>query len=215
MQADRRKLIVAAGGVGLLVLLIGALLRLPPNEWQQAREWGESLQQLGSTGIVVLLLVGSLASAVGLPRQLIAFVTGFAYGVLGGLLVSLLAAMGGCALAFFASRYWLNDRVRRRFPQATSLLDRLLEKDPFLKILILRLQPFGTNLLTNLTAGLSTIRASVFLVGSCIGYIPQMLVFNLIGSGVRVDSHEQLFISALLFALSLFIGFWLYFRRPN
>ena len=197
----------------VLLLLLVSLLRLPPEQWSRARSWGTALQNLGPQGVLLLLIVGTLTTAVGLPRQLVAFVAGFAYGVAAGLLVSVFAAILGCTLTFLLSRTLLRGYVQTRFPQAVQALDRFVASDAFLKVLVLRLQPLGTNLLTNLCAGLTGIKASTFLAGSLVGFVPQMLVFNLVGSGVRIGSGAQLGISAVLLLVSLLLGVILYRRH--
>ena len=51
-----------------------------------------------------------------------------------------------------------------------------------------------------------------FFLGSCLGYIPQNLLFAMIGSGMRVDEGWRIGLSALLFAASCALGWWLYKR---
>ena len=67
-------------------------------------------------------------------------------------------------------------------------------------------------MLTNLCAGLTSIRISTFLLASAIGYVPQMFVFVLTGTGVRVGSNTQLMLSVALLVLSLVLGGVLYRR---
>lgn len=194
---------------GLLYLLVS----VPPTEWSKATAWGSTVNELGALGVVIVFVLGALATAVGLPRQLLAFVSGFSYGVLAGLLLSLMASIVGCAITFFVSRYFLRRWVQQRYPKTVTWLDAFIKDDPIVKILILRLQPFGTNLLTNLSAGVANIRGCTFLVSSLIGYIPQMLVFSLMGSGVRVGSSIQLLVSLGLLGLSVLLGIWLLRRH--
>jgi uncharacterized membrane protein YdjX (TVP38/TMEM64 family) len=78
--------------------------------------------------------------------------------------------------------------------------------------LVIRCLPVGNNLLTNLAAGVSNIPAATFIGGSFIGYIPQTLIFALLGSGVRVDPVWRTTISGLLFAVSTLLG-WMLYRR--
>ena len=51
--------------------------------------------------------------------------------------------------------------------------------------------------------------AAPFLLASAVGYLPQTLVFALLGKGVRVDGAWQLALAAVLFAGSIAIGFWM------
>ena len=174
---------------------------------------GARLEGSGSSGVLGFLLGGALATAAGLPRQGLAFIGGLAWGVSVGLVLSLVAAIGGCALTLELSRRWLHERIRARYPGFVDALARLVRRDAFAKIVALRLQPLGTNLLTNLCAGLTPMPRSTFLLASLVGYVPQMLVFALLGSGVRVGSGTRLLASGLLLLVSLAIGVALYRRH--
>jgi uncharacterized membrane protein YdjX (TVP38/TMEM64 family) len=45
-----------------------------------------------------------------------------------------------------------------------------------------------------------------FLAGSAIGYVPQTVVFALLGKGIRVDGAWQLALGVALFVVSAAIG---------
>jgi len=86
------------GSVGLLLLLaviiVGSIF-FPPSEWVPAEAWGVMLEERGLSGMLLFVIAGMLATSVGLPRQLVAFISGIAYGVLPGVALSLLAALLG------------------------------------------------------------------------------------------------------------------------
>lgn len=199
--------------LALLLLLAVVVLGSTVARHVPLEATGAWLEGQGIRAVGIFMLVGVLATAVGLPRQGLAFVAGLVWGVSSGLLVSLLAAIGGCALTSEVSRRWLAQRISERYPSVVDTLTRLVRRDAFGKIVALRLQPFGTNLLTNLCAGLTPMPRRVFLTASLVGYVPQMLVFTLLGAGVRVGSSQQLFVSGVLLVLSLALGIWLYRRH--
>ena len=196
----------------LLIILIVAASQLSDAGWLLAREWGARLQAQGLSGVLIVWLIGMLATAVGLPRQLLAFIAGFAYGAAAGLILSLSAAVAGCALTCLVANRLLGSWVRARYPRQVDAIRQFLRDDLFLKVLFLRLQPLGTNLLTNLSAGLLAVPLPTFLLASAVGYVPQMLVFVLLGSGIRVGSDAQLWTSAALLVSSLTLG-WVLYRR--
>jgi len=196
----------------IAVLLAVVLLSSPPQEWERARLLGEYVESLGAVGVLVFLVLAALATSIGLPRQLFAFAAGFSFGVTSGVLLSSFAAIVGCAITFFCARRWLSDRVRSRYPNALKSLNGLLQQDVFFKVVVLRLQPLGTNLITNLCAGVSNVPAGLFLSSSWFGYLPQMVVFALLGAGVRIGSDAYLIYGLAMLGLSLAIGVWLYAR---
>ncbi len=211
LPSGRHQAAIAAALILIAILIV--VSQTSESAWLQARQWGTYVQAMGLPGVVLVLFIGLLATSVGLPRQLLAFVAGFAYGVLPGLLISLPGAVAGCALTCIVARLMLASWLRKRYPKPIATLHDFVRQDLFLKVLFLRLQPFGTNLLTNLCAGLLRLPMSTFLVASAIGYIPQMLVFCLLGAGVRVGSVAQLWVSGALMVSSLTLGWFLYRRH--
>jgi uncharacterized membrane protein YdjX (TVP38/TMEM64 family) len=63
---------------------------------------------------------------------------------------------------------------------------------------------------TNLIAGVTAVKARYFVLGSVIGYIPQMAIFALMGKGVVVMSAWKIGLSILLFFISSALSVWLY-----
>ena len=64
--------------------------------------------------------------------------------------------------------------------------DEFVGLHPFQMTMIVRLLPVGSNVLTNLIAGVSRVRPVPFFAGSAVGYLPQTLAFALVGSGVPI-----------------------------
>ncbi len=161
-------------------------------------------------GAALLIGGGALLTAIGLPRQLVAFAGGFAFGALPGGALSLAAQCGGCAAAFLWARLLGRDFARRRMRGKWRRLESVLAAQPFAATLTLRLLPVSNNLLLNLLAGISAVRAVPFLAASLLGYVPQTAIFALLGSGVHIRHAIQIGIAAILFAgsagLGVFVG---------
>lgn len=166
----------------------------------------------GLNGGLLFVTVGALAAAIGVPRQIVAFGGGYAFGLVEGSLLALLAQTLGCALAFFYARILGRSTIRRLFSGKIARIDALLGHHPFTMTLLVRILPVGSNLLTNLAAGVTSIAPSRFLGGSAVGYIPQTVIFALLGTGVQVDETTRIALSAALFVASGLLGTALYQR---
>jgi len=129
-----------------------------------------------------------------------------------GLLIASVGALAGAAITFVFAKRFLQRWVHSKFPEQLAMLNRFVRDDAVLKIIVLRLQPLGTNFISNCCAGVSSISPAKFFIASAVGYIPQMLVFALMGSGVRIGSNTYISVSVILFTVSLLIG-WLLYRR--
>lgn len=171
------------------------------------------IQRQGSGGLALLFAVGTLFTAVGGPRQIIAFVFGFALGGTVGALFSTFAALAGCLLSFYCARLTVREFLQKRFGIRLQRFERMIIHRTWLKVLMIRLLPVGSNLLTNLFAGATRVPVGGFLLGSFIGYLPQMLIFAYAGAGLGLSDQYQLGISLVLLLLSSFIGTYLYRNR--
>ena len=168
------------------------------------------LNQHGLPGLLMIAAAGTLYTGLGGPRQLLAFVSGYAMGGPAGTLFSTLVTALGAAGCFYMARRLLRPVLARRFARRMAAFDLAVAEQPLLKILMIRLLPVGSNLLTNLLAGASGIRLAPFLTGSALGYLPQMLIFALTGAGLGSADQHQLLLGTLLFALATVIGTVLY-----
>ncbi len=175
--------------------------------WIDARVRGH-----GVSGALLFLLMGGLFTAIGLPRQIIAFLGGYAFSVGLGTLLGALAALLGCILSFSYARFFGRGLLRARLGERAGRFDRFIHDNPFAMTVLVRLLPVGSNLLTNLAAGISSIRSWHFYSGTLLGYLPQTLVFALVGSGVQIAPTLKLGLAAGLFLVSGAIGAWLYRR---
>ena len=119
----------------------------------------------------------------------------------------------GCLASFgwarALGRRWAARRIRGRLARA----DRFLAANPFVSTLVLRLLPVGNSLALNLLAGVSAVPALPFLAASVIGFIPQTIIFALLGGGIRVARGWQIGIAAGLFVSSALGGLWLLRRQ--
>lgn len=199
-------------GLALGGVLLRAIGAAPGTEWVDLY-----IRDQGLLGETIFLLAGAVATAVGAPRQAVAFLAGYAFGTVIGVGVALAAQLLGCALAFTwagaVGRGWAERRLAGRFGPRLRPVVETLRENPFGAALALRLFPVGNNLALNLLAGMSAIPARPFLLASALGYLPQTLVFALLGKGVRVDGAWQLALSGVLLAVSVGLGLWLMRRH--
>jgi uncharacterized membrane protein YdjX (TVP38/TMEM64 family) len=171
-----------------------------------------SVRGKGLAGLALFLGVGALVVAIGLPRQAVCFLAGYGFGLGKGFVLASAASLLGCAIAFFFARFLARDLVARRLANRARRIDSFLGRNPFSTTVMIRFLPVGSNVLTNLLAGLSSVPPSPFLLGSLVGYVPQTVVFALLGSGVRVQPTLRFGIGLALFLISAVLGVILYRR---
>ena len=164
----------------------------------------------GLQGVLYFMLIGALVTSIGCPRQLVAFLGGYAFGAVNGALLSTLGVGMGCVLSLYFARIVIRPFVNRRFPNRIIKINDFLSVRPVVKTIVIRLLPIGNNLVTNLIAGVTAVKARYFVLGSLIGYVPQMAIFALMGKGVVVMSVWKIGLSIVLFIISSALSVRLY-----
>lgn len=211
-RAALLKLAILAIGLVAAGLLLREIGLAPGTAWVDRWVLGQGL-----LGDLVFVAIGAAATAAGAPRQGVAFLGGYALGVVEGTALSLVAQVAGCAISYLWARAvgqgWAERRLAGRFGHRLRPLRDVLAGSPFGATLALRLLPVGNNLALNLLAGMAGISLLPFLAASAIGYLPQTLVFALLGKGIRVDGFWQLGLGVALFVVSALIGLMLLRRH--
>ena len=189
------------------VLEEGLLQGMLSEEWIDREVRGQ-----GVSGELLFLAVGGLVTAVAIPRHIISFLGGYAFGALLGTVLAVLATEIGCVIVFFYGRWVGRPLVSEKIRVRVRRIEDFLAANPFSMTLLVRLLPMGNNFATSLAAGVSRVPAQPFLLGSLLGYVPQTFVFALAGSGIEVGARSRLVIAAVFFVVSGAIGIWLYRR---
>jgi len=197
----------------LVLVLVGFVLEKSGIRYVINEAWiDEHISGNGFSGQLFFLAIGVVALSVGAPRQLISFLAGYAFGFKLGLLVALLVTSMACVIVFFCSRFIIKGYIQEKFSEKVRKADSFFRENTFSTTLLVRLLPVGNNVLTSLVAGASSAKAWGFLLGSTLGYIPQTLIFSLLGSGITIEPVIRIGVSIFLFILSGLLGIYLYQR---
>jgi len=181
-----------------------------------SEQLAQSLTGQGMRGQALFVVLVAGLCAAGLPRQIASFSAGYAFGLWPGIPLVMAGLILACAVDFawarLVARDWARRRVLGRLGGRLARMDAFLAANPFTTTLIVRLLPVGSNVGFSLLAGVSAVRAVPFLAASAIGYLPQTLVFTLLGSGVGVADWARITLGGVLFLASILLGIVL-FRR--
>jgi uncharacterized membrane protein YdjX (TVP38/TMEM64 family) len=158
------------------------LRQLLATQWMDSEIKGHGWQGMG-----LFLIVSAVSMSMGIPRQISAFMAGYAFGLGLGSCLALVSALLSASGIFFYAQYMGRDWLSKRFPKAFDWLDQFLSQNTFAMVLALRLVPFSSNIATNLAVGVSGATFLPFLAASFLGYIPQTVAFALLGQGATID----------------------------
>ncbi len=202
-------------GLVFIALLVGIAYLFEVTELGSLldKDWIDTqVRGQGVSGDLLFVAVGAMITAVTLPRQAVSFLGGYAFGFGLGTLLSVLATTCGCVIDFFFARWFGRDLITARFANKIRRIDDFIHENTFGMTLLIRLLPVGNNTLTSLAAGVSSVRAVPFILGSGLGYVPQTVVFALIGSGIGIDQTVRIGLGVALFLISGVLGVYLYRR---
>lgn len=166
----------------------------------------------GIPGELLYVAVGGLVTALAVPRHIVSFLGGYAFGLVLGTALALAATEVGCVLIFFFGRIVGRPLVSERLGARVRRIEDFLAANPFSMTLLIRLLPVGNNFATCLAAGVSRVPARPFLLGSLLGYLPLTFVFALAGSGIDMGAAPRVVFAVLFFVVFGVIGIWLYRR---
>jgi len=172
--------------------------------------WLERFIPTNYFGFFMALVMLSLLTSIGLPRQVAAFSGGYIFGTFYGTLLATSAATLGCLITLFIAKTFFRKRVLSTYSEKLNHVTHFFEKHTFSKALIIRLLPAGSNFLTNVLAGIANVKVAPYVTGTCVGFIPQMLIFSLLGAGVKVGEQQQIILSVCLLCIALLLGYLLY-----
>ncbi|CAK0765044.1 TVP38/TMEM64 family membrane protein [Gammaproteobacteria bacterium] len=198
------------------LILIGLLLKWATLHSLFGTDWIDNqVRGRGLIGGALFVLIGSIFTAIGLPRQMLGFLGGYAFGLILGTGLALMASIIGAIITFQYARFIGRSFLIRHFPQPIQKIDNFLGSRAILMTLVLRLSPFTNNLATNLAGGISGVKPLPFFLSSLLGYLPQTLIFSLLGSGFNLDPEIRVGISIMLFVISSLLGagLWYYYRQ--
>ncbi|MCJ8294319.1 MAG: VTT domain-containing protein [Colwellia sp.] len=187
------------GGFNLSQWTIALVEKL---NWQQE-------ESSTSFNTLLLFIFLSMATSIGLPRQIAALVAGINLGAFIGMIIATLAATLGCLITFSIARYLLSDLITGKYPSKSAKLSAFLGEQTFLKAIVIRILPLGSNFLTNIIAGVSKVSMPAYVSGSFVGFIPQMMIFSLAGSGIRLGAQNEIIASVTLFVIALLLTTYL------
>lgn len=175
--------------------------------WLQ--EW---LGAQGVKGVLAYCALTAFLSVFGVPRQALTALGGYAFGAGAGCLWASVGLFAGCACSFSLARHLTAGPVRKRLGPRLRAMDKAFAEQPFAGTLMLRLCPLGNNALLNMAAGVSSVPARPFFAATLVGYLPQNIVFALLGSGVSSGSASIVAVSGIVFLLSMALGYRCYQR---
>ena len=201
--------------IGTLVLLGYAMKALNLENYINEESVDAYMRSKGIAGQLFFIGIASILASIGFPRQIISFLAGYGFGLELGFFIALISCVLGCIISFNFARFVCREWVQTKFLDRLGKADSFFIANTFSTTLMIRLMPVGSNVITNFLAGVSGARGTSFFSGSALGYVPQTIIFVMLGSGFNIETEIRIGLSIFLFILSFLLGIFLFRRYKN
>jgi uncharacterized membrane protein YdjX (TVP38/TMEM64 family) len=175
-----------------------------------------SLESTGYWAPAVFFTIATVSIFVGAPRLPFCMLGGMLFGFVQGLLLSQVATLLGAYGPFLFARHSSGEFISKRLKR-TDRFARYLDDPTVLNVFWIRQIPVW-GAVTNLCLGSIGVSHGSFIVGSLLGFLPQAILFTLIGSGLVEESLlralSQIWITVPFLLLAVF-GFSRYTRSDD
>ncbi|CAM2826207.1 VTT domain-containing protein [Vibrio mytili] len=168
------------------------------------------IQQKGMTGEIVIFIFSVIFLSFSGPKQAIALIFGYLYSIHFGVVLTLLACVFSATFNYYCAQFLLTNWLYQHFPNKMMKFNSFASRKPFYKILLLRLFPIGNNVVTNVLSGSVRVPFLAFLSASLLGYLPQVVIFALMGAGIQSSSNSMIYLSIFFGVVSAVLTTFLY-----
>lgn len=138
-----------------------------------------------------------------LPLPLVAFCTitsGMLFGLVYGVIIASIVTTLGGLVCFIGTKYLARDFVEGRYGQALKWVDMEMSASSFVYASCIRLLPGMPFFVVNVALGLTQISLARFIVTTCLGTLPTLVIF--VNAGTQLSNirsiHDVLSIGLLV-----------------
>jgi uncharacterized membrane protein YdjX (TVP38/TMEM64 family) len=210
----RKNLFKAILLAALLITVLGIVRFSPLAEQLRVSNMAvlqQKLSEFGGLAPVIFLVGGAFVITLGVPRAVVSILGGLVFGLLGGILLALSAALLGSSIIFLLTKWLGRPLFKQKVGRYLKAIENHTKTDGFFMVIILRQLPL-TSLLINVLIGLTSISMGIFILGSIVGLLPEIIIFALFGSSLQESFVLRVSIASTLWIV-LILGVRLFFRR--
>eukprot|EP00241_Pyramimonas_parkeae_P006954 CAMPEP_0114239730 /NCGR_PEP_ID=MMETSP0058-20121206/8634_1 /TAXON_ID=36894 /ORGANISM="Pyramimonas parkeae, CCMP726" /LENGTH=326 /DNA_ID=CAMNT_0001351967 /DNA_START=193 /DNA_END=1173 /DNA_ORIENTATION=- len=191
--------LLPVAGLGLMIGL-GLAYRQPVTELIEV--FADYLRAMGPAGYVLFIAVYTGLELLAIPAIPLTMTAGALFGVVPGTIAASIGATAAATGSFLASRYFLREKILELASDNPTFLtiDRVVGKEGFKMVLMLRLSPLLPLSLSNYIYGLTSVELRPYVLGSWLGMLPGTFLYvqtgavgmSLMESGMSAETGSQL-----------------------
>jgi len=216
-KRELRKNLLKAILLAALLITVLAIVRFSPlGAYLKVSNMGvlqQKLSEFGGLAPLIFLIGGAFVITLGVPRSVVSILGGLVFGLFWGILLALLAALLGSTIIFLLTKWLGRPLFKQKVGRYLKAIENHTQTDGFLMVIILRQLPL-TSLLINVLIGLTSISMGIFILGSIVGLLPEVIIFALFGSSLQQSFILRVSIASTLWIILILAVRWLFRRSP-
>lgn len=164
------------------------------------------IEQFGVWGVVVFVLVTTLAIVFFVPATPLNIAAGLLFGPVMGLVWSMVGLMAGALISFFTARWLGKDAAMRWLGQKHDRLayyEQKIEDNAFWAVIFFRVVPIFPFFIPNYVFGLTRMSWKIYFAGTLVGILPSVIVFTYFGGSII--SADPFHLATAIVGVSAFI----------
>jgi len=165
----------------------------------------EALRRLGP---VVFTGVCALGTAVFFPKPVLATAAGLLFGVAWGSVVAIAGFTAGAMVAFGIARRLGRDEVAARLGERLGTLEEVFARRGVEATLVVRLLPVLPFTLANYGAGVTSVKATHFALGTALGLVPSTVLAAVLGDALSDLGSPRSIVALSVWAVLAAAGLW-------
>lgn len=183
--------VVALVVLVVVLAVVAAVVDVPTVEQLRAH-----VRAAGGLAPLVFVAGSALGTAVFFPKPALAAVAGLLFGLVQGVLLAVVGFTAGALLSFGVARALGRGAVEARLGSGRlRLVDSVFASNGFAATLVLRLLPVVPFTVSNFAAGVTSVRARSFALGTAVGLVPSTLIAVVLGDALREPGSPRSFLA--------------------
>ncbi|GAB2837993.1 TVP38/TMEM64 family protein [Lentzea nigeriaca] len=196
-------------GLVVLVLLVVALAVLAQLvDVPDGARLRELVDDAGNAAPAVFLAVCALGTAVFFPKPVLATAAGLLFGVAWGSALAIAGFTAGAMIAFAVARRLGRDAVAPWLGKRLHTLEEVFARRGVEATLVIRLLPVLPFTLANYGAGVTSVRAAHFALGTALGLVPSTVLAAVLGDALSDIGSPRSMVALGIWAALAVGGVW-------
>ncbi|MET9225908.1 TVP38/TMEM64 family protein [Lentzea sp. NPDC003310] len=197
-----------AGLVLLVVLVVALAVAAQLVDLPDGAELRALVDGAGGAAPVAFVAVCALGTAVFFPKPVLATAAGLLFGVGWGSALAIAGFTAGALIAFSIARGLGRETVRGWLGERLAVLERVFARRGVEATLVIRLLPILPFALANYGAGVTSVRARDFALGTALGLVPSTVLAAVLGDALSDLGSPRSIVALAIWAVLAAAGVW-------